>query len=151
MASCAPWSTSVGASTSGELVGEVVAGEALPHGLLHARDDAERRELARARGIGEVAGDAELEDALRVRGGVALAQPGRRDRCALLRDPWCALARASSSLNCARKAAVAGAGQMSTMRTGAGAGALAVSTIPSSRKPPAAAIEYSSASSPPHE
>jgi len=48
--------------------------EAAPNTLLHSADDAKGREVVRASGVGEVAGDTELEAALAVRIGVALAR-----------------------------------------------------------------------------
>src|SRR5690242_18937023 len=60
--------------------------EAAPDTLLHSADDAKGREVAGASGVGEVAGDTELEAALAVRVGISLAQIGYRELLAHLLD-----------------------------------------------------------------
>jgi hypothetical protein len=53
---------------------QVEVAEGRPDALLDAPDDAKRREVAGACGVGEVAGDAELEAALSVRVGIGFAK-----------------------------------------------------------------------------
>src|SRR5215211_5113302 len=60
---------------------EVEVPEAGPDALLDAADNAEWREVARARRVGEIPGDAELERPLPIGVGVALAE----SRCGQLR------------------------------------------------------------------
>src|SRR6476620_3245308 len=55
---------------------EIEISEAAPNALLHATHDAKWREVVRACGVCEVAGDTELEAALTVSVRVALAQAG---------------------------------------------------------------------------
>ena len=66
--------------------------EAAPNTLLDSADDAKGREVVRASGVGEVAGDTELEAALAVRVGISLAQTGRGELCAHLLDDGSLLA-----------------------------------------------------------
>ena len=54
---------------------EIEITKTAPDALLHTAHDAERSQIARARGVSEVAGDAELERAVAVCVGVALAKP----------------------------------------------------------------------------
>jgi hypothetical protein len=70
----------------GERRRQVEITEAAPHALLDSAHDAKGREVVRASGVGEVAGDTELEAALAVRIGVALAQAGRGELRAHLLD-----------------------------------------------------------------
>src|SRR3712207_2011383 len=58
---------------------EVVIAEALPDGLLHAADDAERGQVACGLGVGEVTRDAELEGTVSVRLRVALPETRCRE------------------------------------------------------------------------
>ena len=78
------------AAERGEPLAEIEVAQAGPHLLLGAARDAERREVAGARGVVEVRGDRQLEDALLVgrrdparaarSRGVPAAPPGTRDR-----------------------------------------------------------------------
>src|SRR4051812_32295000 len=53
---------------------EIEITETRPDALLDATDDAKRREIAGTRGVGEVAGDAQLEATLAIRIRVAFSQ-----------------------------------------------------------------------------
>src|SRR5688500_11563413 len=61
----------------GEPRNEIEVAETLPHRLLDPPGDAEGSEVARGDGVGEVAGDADLEQPLAIRLRVALAEPRR--------------------------------------------------------------------------
>ena len=70
----------------GEPGRQVEITETAPDALLDSTDDAKWREVVRASGVGEVAGDTELEAALAVRVWISLAQTGRGELRAHLLD-----------------------------------------------------------------